>query len=188
MPWIKEPLFAEGGYVKADFEVFVPAYYPLDQRWMLAQFADYAGGEQMHVYLLSAKSVARGKERGMKEQEMVSVLERLSLTPLPQNVTERILQWGHRHQNIFFREVVVMEGEADAEWVAHSVVEKHAEKIGPTRFLVEKNKVEKLATALQNKGYKVSWLDKEEDPIWKRPYLLTRNELATKQVCTGSSR
>lgn len=167
-PCIKAPLFSEGGYVKADFEVLLPAYYPLDQRWMLAQFADYAGGEQMHVYLLSAKSIARGKVRGMDEQEMIAVLEKLSLTPIPQNVSDGILQWGNRHRRIHCREVVVMEGKMGAELAQHPEIKKHVEKIGHTRFLVEKNIAEQLTIKLHNEGYTVNWAGKEEKPLWKR--------------------
>ncbi len=179
-PCIKKPLFSEGGYVKADFEVLLPAYYPLDQRWILAQFADYAGGEQMHVYLLSAKSIARGKEKGMEEGEMIDVLEKLSINPLPQNVSDAVLQWGNSHRRILCREVVVMEGEGAK---LHPEVKKHAEEIGENRFLVEKKTAEKLTTALQNEGYTVNWIEKEEKPLWKRESgLLEMNWMPNKYV------
>lgn len=48
---------------------------------------------------------------------------------------------------------------------------------------MEKKTAEKLTTALQNEGYTVNWIEKEEKPLWKRESgLLEMNWMPNKYV------
>ena len=167
-PCAKQTLYCHAGYVKPDFEVLIPAYYPLRERWMLAQFADYLGGEQMHMYLLHQESVQRGKKAGMDAEEMLAVLQKMSRVPIPANVCDGIRQWGSQQRRILLREMVLIEEEGGEGRKIHPYVKEQARKIGRTTFLIEKKKVETLIDSLKQDGYKVSWEEEERLPLWRR--------------------
>lgn len=82
------------GYVKPDFEVLLPPFFSLYRRFLLAQFADDMGGDQLSVYALTASSVRRGAERGISADEMMELLQEISGYPPPQNVRESLIRWA----------------------------------------------------------------------------------------------
>ncbi|WP_188432788.1 helicase-associated domain-containing protein [Kroppenstedtia guangzhouensis] len=86
------------GYVKPDLEVLLPPFPPLTHRFLLAQFADYMGGETLLSYVLNPKSVRRGAERGLSAERMLDTLREISGGPVPDPVTENIRLWAKENR------------------------------------------------------------------------------------------
>ncbi|OYD08915.1 helicase-associated domain-containing protein [Paludifilum halophilum] len=175
------------GVVKPDFEVMVPVSFPPSQRWVLAQFADWMGGEQIQVYDLNADSVCRGVDQGLTGERMIETLQNLSAEKLPKNVENGVRQWADRGGGISFRRVWLMEIREDRirrELIQNPEVEARVKQVGASgTFLVEEEEMEGLRDWLEKRGFSSRLSEEAEDPWW----LDTREPILTVEEWEGKS-
>lgn len=95
-PWLSaEEIPVMKGYVKPDFEVLLPPFLPLTHRFLLAQFADFMGGEILLSHVITPASVRRGAERGLSADRMLDTLREISGDiPVPDAVADSIRRWA----------------------------------------------------------------------------------------------
>lgn len=164
---------SDKGFVNPDFEVLIPFTFPMAERWKLAQFADYVGGDRMLTYLLTVDSIRRGSAQGMSTVEMLAALEQISATPLPDNVRISTGQWASQAGRITFRTCVLLE--CQDERLANEL-EQHPEigprlqkRVGPTAFRVAEGEITQLQELLDGQGYPfLPGLVEETEQIWWR--------------------
>jgi hypothetical protein len=161
------------GFVKPDFEVLIPFTYPMADRWRLAQFADYLGGDRMLTYLLTMDSVRRGRAQGMSTGEILSVLERISVSPLPENVRIGVGQWAEQTGRIAFSTCVLLECQDELladELAQHPDIGPRLQKrVGPAAFRVAEGDVAHLQELLDEQGYSfLPGLAEEVERMWWR--------------------
>ncbi|GAA5344201.1 helicase-associated domain-containing protein [Planifilum fimeticola] len=147
----------ETGLVQPDFEVLIPPFFPLDKRWQIARFADYAGGDHFLVYRIGADSVGRARERGMAEEEMIALLEQLAGGGIPANVTVGIREWCRRVGRISLRHALLVEGD-DEELIDEleripELGELIAERVGRRVLIADANREEELRDRLKKLGF-----------------------------------
>ncbi|SFF92921.1 Helicase conserved C-terminal domain-containing protein [Planifilum fulgidum] len=147
----------ETGMVQPDFEVLIPPFFPLDRRWQLACFADYAGGDHLLVYRIHADSVARARERGMKEEEMLALLEQIAGGRVPANVAAGIRQWCRRVGRIALRQALLVEAE-DGELIDEleripELRDLIVERVGSRVLIADQSREKELRDRLKKMGY-----------------------------------
>lgn len=69
----------------------------------LWRMAEVVSSERVTRFKITEKSVLRNRSLGRSTEEMVGFLERISSTPLPQNVVYSIREWGERFGTITIR-------------------------------------------------------------------------------------
>ncbi|MDN4595284.1 helicase-associated domain-containing protein [Polycladomyces subterraneus] len=161
------------GFVKPDFEVLIPFTFPMAERWRLAQFADYVGGDRMLTYLLTVGSVRRGIAQGMSTGEMLAALEQISVSPLPDNVRIGVSQWAAQAGRITFCTCVLLECQDERladELEQHPEIGSRLQKrIGPATFRVAEGEIAQLQELLDGQGYPfLPGLVEETEQIWWR--------------------
>ncbi|MBN2908718.1 helicase-associated domain-containing protein [Polycladomyces sp. WAk] len=169
-PLVETP---DKGFVKPDFEVLIPFTFPLAERWRLAQFADYVGGDRMLTYLLTVDSVRRGRTQGMSTGEILSELKRISAAPLPDNVRIGVSQWADQAGRITFHNCILLECQDERladELEQHPEIGPRLQKrIGPTVFRVAGMELAQLQELLDGQGYPfLPGLVEETEQIWWR--------------------
>lgn len=146
----------EIGMVQPDFEVLIPPFFPLDKRWQLARFADYAGGDHFLVYRIGAESVERARERGMAEYEMIALLEQLAGNGVPANVEAGIREWCRRVGRITLRRALLVEGDEELidelEGVPE-IGELILERIGRRVLIADESREKELRDRLKRLGF-----------------------------------
>jgi hypothetical protein len=86
--------------VQPNFEMF--ALDPISDLTLskLDEFADRMSAERAIKYRLSRESVYRAQRSGWKSERIIATLERMSDTPLPQNVLRTVQEWQTIHERI----------------------------------------------------------------------------------------
>lgn len=86
--------------VQPNFEVF--ALDPISDLTLskLDDFADRINAERAIKYRLTRESVYRAQRRGWTSDRVLSTLDEMSDTPLPQNVTRTLEEWQTIHERI----------------------------------------------------------------------------------------
>lgn len=107
-PWSSEPAAECQLYVQPDLEVLVPYAFPFHQRYLLAQFADFMGGDQLLRYELNEASVQRAFKQGFRLEQLLSDLEKWSLYPVPELVKQQMTHWAERCSIILLETVVLI--------------------------------------------------------------------------------
>lgn len=167
MPWTPPigDLPSLQGYVKPDCEVLLPGFYPLSKRWLLAQYADWKGGDQLLIYSLSQSSVQRGRKAGLTSEEMLVHLKEIASGPLPETVIENVKTWGEV-STITLRQV----------WLASisgtpltdlQVRNPHCECTESGALIIEKSALEEMKELLEAQGYRVNWEEEEQRAWWE---------------------
>lgn len=89
-PWQSEAQVEMPVYIQPDLELIVPRHFPLSQRRMLAQMADFMGGEHLLFYLITEESLQRARHSGMTAAEILDKLALWSGQPVPEIVAKKI--------------------------------------------------------------------------------------------------
>ncbi|SDW68580.1 Helicase conserved C-terminal domain-containing protein [Marininema mesophilum] len=144
-------------YVKPDFEVLIPVFTPGSERRLLAQFADYMGGEQFFVhYEITVSSVRRGMEKGLLVADMEKVLTTLSTFPLPENVLHSLILWGEQHARVRIGHEILLQVSdsvlADELLIDPILSSLLGDRIGPTHFLLDTNDLPAVRERLEARG------------------------------------
>jgi hypothetical protein len=89
--------------IQPNFQVL--AFEPADEGTLFAldRVARRVRAEQVTEYQLTRDSIYTAQREGLETGEIVSLLERLSDTPLPQNVRRTLQDWGAQHERIVIR-------------------------------------------------------------------------------------
>jgi hypothetical protein len=101
--------------VQPNFEIF--ALDPISDLTLakLDEFADRANAERAMKYRLTRESVYRAQRNGWTSGRIIETLDRLSDTPLPQNVLRTLEEWQTIHERIkIYRQGSLLQA-ADAE-------------------------------------------------------------------------
>ncbi len=144
-------------YVQSNFEALVPCTIEPRILWSIDAFAQITKVDQMMVYKLSRDSVYHALLHGYTPQTIENLLKKHSKTPLPQNVSYSIIQWGTSYGRIEFENVILLK--CDTEDLAEELmlspkIETFIEKkIGPQYLVVNKNSYQSLVNALSDEGY-----------------------------------
>ncbi|MFC7441319.1 helicase-associated domain-containing protein [Laceyella putida] len=100
-PWQSEAAADMPVYIQPDMELIVPSHFPLAQRKILAQMADFMGGEQMLFYLITDESLRRAWRVGMTAEEMIRHLASWSGQPVPEVVARKIRAEEKRSPTVY---------------------------------------------------------------------------------------
>lgn len=155
-PWPEEK-FDTDIYVQSNFEALVPCTIEPKILWSIDGFAEIIKVDQMIVYKLSRNSVYRAMLHGYTPQTIEQFLEGHSKSPLPQNVSYSIAQWGTSYGRIEFEDVILLKCDskdlADELMLSPKIKPYLKKKVGPRYLVVDRESYESLVTALSEEGY-----------------------------------
>lgn len=156
------------GYVKPDFEILIPTFFPLHQRFLLAQFADCMGGEPLITYELSYSSVQRGLKRGFTEKDMLEVLEGISGGPPPDNITESLRGWTNDRRRPILEEVWLLWLPESDMWGLDAEKRRKwgIKSVSDGVFIVPQQQVEEVKSVLEAEGC-TPVRKGDEEPWWR---------------------
>jgi hypothetical protein len=104
----------EGGRVVVQPNFQIVAMEPLaeDVLMTLDEFTQFEGGDHALSYRLTREAVYRGQRTGWGAARIVDYLEKVTHTPLPQNVRRSLEEWQALHERITFRrDIPVLQAE-----------------------------------------------------------------------------
>jgi hypothetical protein len=95
-------------YIEPHLEIYLPYYFPLQKRYVLAQVADFMGGDQMLIYELNERSIQRARRYGLTGEEILSLLAAWSGTEVPKPVQEQVMHWFRQSSSILVEPVFLL--------------------------------------------------------------------------------
>lgn len=140
-----------------DFTITLPLAGSLYERYQLERFAQWQSQDQQRaVYRLSAESIWRGQNAGVKVEQILRFLRRISREQVPPGVTRALEEWGHRFGKVIIRKTVLLQA-ADQRTMQQIRSEPTirallGEMLSPTACLVEERDVEALSKQLKALG------------------------------------
>lgn len=126
----------------------------------LDEFADRTSSERAMQYVLSRESVYRAQKKGWTVNQIIELLQKMSDSPLPQNVERTLREWQALHERITIRRRASVLQAADASlldtlFATPSVGRHLAERRGETVALVAAHQTadDDLLAALHEMGH-----------------------------------
>lgn len=148
--------------VQPNFQVF--AFPPTGEEvlFQLDQFAERVKVDQAVEYRLTRESVYRAQKRDVGTAEIIAFLERVSRTPLPQNVRFTLEEWGEQHERIVVRRGAAILHLADAAaldalYADAQVGPLLGRRAAPTVALVASSQLASLGALLRQRGKLPAW-------------------------------
>lgn len=141
------------GYVKPDLEVLLPPFSPLIHRFLLAQFADYMGGETLFSYMLTPDSVRRGAKWGLSAERMLDTLREISGGLVPEAVVETIRLWARENRPLLKKGWVLQFPAEDLSSQGIRELNPHLERIAEGVFLLPEDEVDSIRKQLVEEGH-----------------------------------
>lgn len=152
-----EEAWDEHVYVQSNFEILVPCTVAPRILWSTDAFAELIKADQMMVYKLSRNSVYRAMLHSYTPQTIEEFLVRHSKTPVSQNVTYSIAQWGTSYGRIEFQETILLKCDTEQlaeELMVHPKIRPYIkQRVGPCYLCVDGEQYDQLITALSDEGY-----------------------------------
>jgi hypothetical protein len=158
-----EPLAEEAAapnvVVQPNFQMF--AFEPTgeDVLFQLDRLAERMRAEQAVEYRLTRESVYAAQRAGLDSAAILALLDRVSRTPLPQNVRRTLEEWGALHERITMRRGVPLlhaaaGADLDALYADPALAALLGTRLSPTAALVPRAAdLPRLADALLGDGH-----------------------------------
>jgi len=141
-------------YVQPNFEVLVPHSASWTVRWELGQFAALEQQDQMLKYRLDKTYLMNALKRGMKADDAINLLTKLSPYPLPENLVITLHQWVESFGQTKFLQLSLLECSTPEQAVSIASGRKYREYVfglySPTAVIVREP--EKLRKLLEKQG------------------------------------
>jgi len=133
------------------------------ERFQLARVADWAetSGEQF-TYLMTARSLMRAREQGIRSQRVLEFIEQISGQPAPAALAKAISRWSERGVEARMEPMVIlktqdgamMEALLKVQEIRRAVVDRFA----PNCISVRQRDAETVRCAIVNAGVMVDWM------------------------------
>lgn len=143
--------------IAEDFTIALPLAGSLYERYQLERFAQWQSQDQQQaIYRLSAESIWRSQNAGVKVEQILRFLQRISREQVPAGVARALQEWGHRFGKVIIRKAVILQA-ADQRTMQQIRSEPDirvllGEMLSPTACLVEEQNVEALSRQLKALG------------------------------------
>jgi hypothetical protein len=142
--------------ITAELSIRLPLAQTLYERYQLERFAEWQGQDTAASYRISAESIWASQNEGIKIEQIVAFLKRLSGDQVSGVVLRTLHAWGGRFGRVTMRSVVLLEA-ADEQTMqqlyAHAEVRALlGEALSPTRCLVAEENVALLTQRLKALG------------------------------------
>ena|GEM_PF-1034839 len=143
--------------VQPNGEILADDHCPFAVRWELELMAERAGDEQITVYRMTARSLARAMESGRSRGWLESMLKQASGMPLEPAVCMLLKEWTNKACRTAFIEAILLhcDHQEMSELIrsdAH-LSELIVRQVGPLDFLVNRNDINELRARLETLGY-----------------------------------
>ncbi len=140
-----------------DFTVTLPLAGTLYERYQLERFAEWQSQDaQSATYRITAESIWRGQNAGIKAEQIAQFLRRISQDRVAPTVQRALQAWGGRFGRVMMRRGVVLR---TADEKTMQQIASHAElrallgeSLSPTACLVDERHVEELTRRLKAMG------------------------------------
>jgi hypothetical protein len=153
----RPPSHAPRATVGDDFAVILPLANTLYERYQLERLADWESQDarQAH-YRITAEAIWRSQNAGIKMEQVLRFLERITDNQVPTVVRMTLQAWGGRFGRVFIRKQIVLQT-ADAATLAQmraqpEVAQLLGESLGETACLVAEQDVAELTAQLKALG------------------------------------
>lgn len=143
--------------IRDDFTVTLPLAGTLYARYQLERFAEWqAQDAQSATYRITAESIWRGQNAGIKPEQIAQFLRRISQERVAPAVQRALQDWGRRFGRVLIRRAVVLRA-ADEKTMQQIAARDElrallGERLSPTACLVEERHVEELTQRLKALG------------------------------------
>jgi len=140
------------------------------ERFQLARFTDWQGGvsqSEPYQYRLTAEGVARGRAQGLRPDQILAFLRRITGDALPEAVARQVELWGQAEANtVEISQALILRvpTEAMLETILNTPALRRylGATLGPTAVLVRPKQWEALAAALRENGLRVDHTDLDD--------------------------
>ncbi|MCD6520455.1 MAG: helicase-associated domain-containing protein [Anaerolineae bacterium] len=142
--------------LREDFTVSIPLENTLYERYQLERFAEWQAQDGEAIYRITAESIWRSQNAGIKVEQILNFLRRISQGQVPPVVVRALRAWGGRFGRVFVRRVLLLQ--TDDEQTMKQIRRQAqirpllGEAISPTACLVEEENLEKLTERLKSLG------------------------------------
>lgn len=143
--------------LEADGTLYAPRHLSTYDRFQVARFADWGAPGDSYTYHLSAESLQRAQEQGIKAEHILTFLKRATKENIPQAVVQLLGQWKDTGgAAVVLSRYVVLETE-NAETL--DVIQNTPElrrflgiQLGPRAVIVREGQWDGLVAELQKRG------------------------------------
>ncbi|MBH8602725.1 hypothetical protein [Thermoactinomyces sp. CICC 10522] len=145
-------------YIEPHMEIYLPYYFPLPQRYVLAQAADFMGGDRMLIYELNERSVQRARRYGLTGEDLLSLLAAWSGTEVPEPVKEQVIHWFRQAPSILAESAFLLHGSPERLDRCRRILEKKGINISEftgERLIISAADFAAAQAALQESGQEV---------------------------------
>ena len=108
-PEASEKAAAAAVEIREDGHVYIAVTGTFFTRYQLERFAAWEGQGEVATYRVTEQSVAGGYRTGVRAEQMISFLERISGDRIPQPLMVRLLSWGGRFGRVWARPCILIE-------------------------------------------------------------------------------
>lgn len=148
--------------VSDDFVVTIPTANTLYERYQLERFAEWqaqtapTGRQEQATYRITAESVWRSQKAGVKTEQIMNFLGRISQGQLPPTVLQTLGTWEEGLGRVFIREAILLrtvDERTMQQLDAHPEIRALlGETLSPTMRLVDKEHLDDLSERLKALG------------------------------------
>jgi len=144
-------------FLQPDFEITADREFDRSALLFLNRFANRTETDLVFKFRITKHSIARGLERGIGSESILSFLREHSVGDIPQNVEFSIKEWSAKYGNIRIKDGVLLEA-ADEFLMSELVSSKKIapyleERLGSRAALVDPEHVGTLYRTLKREGY-----------------------------------
>ena len=143
--------------VDEEMAVRIPTAGTLYDRYMLERFAEWrAQDATAAIYDITIDSVSRGVDAGIKIDQILAFLKRITAEAVPESVLRELLAWGGHFGRATLERAVLLrtKDEATLTEIIHQsgVQQLLGERLTPTSCLVDEGNVPELIRRLKDLG------------------------------------
>jgi len=142
--------------IAEDFTITLPIAGSLYERYQLERFAQWQSQDTRAVYRISAESIWKSQNAGVKVEQILRFLRRISQDQVAPTVARALQEWGHRFGKVIIRKTVLLQAvdrptmqRISSEPTIRALL---GEMLSPTTCLVEEKNVEALSKQLKALG------------------------------------
>lgn len=138
-------------------KITIPEHFPLASRYQIARFGDWLPDTKKgYSYQLSAKSLARAKEQGLKVNHLLKVLQPFLNHPFPPRLKTALEHWESFGTQAYFSEMTLLQisdSEIIARLMASPAKKFVLNQLNPSILAVKSKGLDQIRKALLELGY-----------------------------------